>query len=137
MDIIKALKDKNLRVTKQRKLILQALLADSKPISAEDVYKDIKDDINLDLSTVYRNLSTLEENKILLKSTDLDGKSYYQINSNDHKHFISCNICHRRFLIKNCPVTSLEQRLEEETGFIISGHNFEFSGICPDCQKTL
>ncbi|WP_243342963.1 Fur family transcriptional regulator [Anaerococcus sp. AGMB09787] len=137
MDIRQTLKDKNLRVTNQRKLILKAFLEDGNPISAEDLYDLLRNEIELDLSTIYRNLNTLEENGILLRSIDLNGVSYYQLNNADHKHFITCNICHKKFLIDSCPVHILEDKIEKDTGFIISGHNFEFTGICPDCQKSL
>src|SRR5699024_12456544 len=64
------------------------------------------------LSTVYRNLNILEENDLLLKTADIDGISYYQINKGDHKHFITCSNCHKKFLIKSCPVHELEKEVE-------------------------
>lgn len=135
MNIENILRQKNLRITKQRKLILETLLGFPNPLSAEEIFNLIKDEIRLDLSTVYRNLNTLEENEILLKTTDLDSISYYQINNDKHKHFITCTSCHKKFIIENCPVHSLEEKIEDETGFILTGHNFEFTGICPDCQR--
>ena len=136
MNLDKLLKEKKIRVTKQRKLILETLKESKNPISAEEIYEIMKKNIDVDLSTVYRNLSKLEEKDILLKTTNVDSISYYQLNNKEHKHFITCNICHKRFLLEECPVHFLEERIEEETGFLITGHNFEFSGICPDCQKS-
>ena len=89
----------------------------------------------MDLSTIYRNLNILEEKSVLLKTTNLDGLNYYQLNTSDHKHFITCNNCHKKFVIENCPVHDLEERIEKETGFVINGHNFEFTGLCPECQN--
>lgn len=129
------LKDKNLRITKQRKLILDFIEKKDKPVSSQDIYDEINGEINIDLSTVYRNLNTLEEKDILLKTADIDGISYYQIKKDDHKHFISCSSCGRKFIIENCPVHELEDQIIKETGFKIEGHNFEFYGICPDCQE--
>ena len=79
------LKDKNLRITKQRKLILDFIEKKDKPVSSQDIYDEINGEINIDLSTVYRNLNTLEEKDILLKTADIDGISYYQIKKDDHK----------------------------------------------------
>ena len=135
LNIENILRQKNLRITKQRKLILETLLGCNNPISADEIYELIKEDIRVDLSTIYRNLNTLEENEILLKNTNIDGISYYQLNNEKHKHFITCTSCHKKFTIENCPVHSLEEKIEDETGFILTGHNFEFTGICPDCQR--
>lgn len=129
------LKSKNLRITKQRRLILDYIDKEDKPISGQEIYDDLQKEIAIDLSTIYRNLNILEENHILLKTSDMNGISYYQINNEDHKHFISCNNCGKKYVIESCPVHELEKRVMEETGFIINGHNFEFYGICPDCQK--
>lgn len=135
MSINNLLKEKNLKVTKNRKIILEALQKEENPISAEELFDKLKKENEMDLSTIYRNLNILEEKSVLLKTTNLDGLNYYQINNNKHKHFITCNNCHKKFVIKNCPVHELEEKIEKETGFIISGHNFEFTGICPDCQN--
>lgn len=135
MNIKELLKAKNLRVTKQRKQILQILEIENNPISAEEIFNKLKDLSNMDLSTIYRNLNILEDKNILLKTTNIDGISYYQLNNDQHKHFVTCNICHKKFLIENCPIHELEDSIEKETGFMITGHNFEFTGICPACQK--
>lgn len=134
IDIKKTLKDTGLKVTKQRTLILDTLVNSKKPLSADDIYEVIKKDLNVDLSTIYRNLNSLEEEGVLLRTT-LENTSYYQINSRSHKHFITCTECHKKFTIDHCPVHELEGIIEKETGFILNSHNFEFSGICPECQK--
>ena len=135
MNINELLKDKDLKVTKYRKLILENLKSCDNPISAEELFDKLKKDYDMDLSTIYRNLNILEEKGVLLKTTNLDGISYYQLNDSHHKHFITCNICHKKFTIENCPVHELEDEIEKETGFVINGHNFEFTGVCPECQK--
>lgn len=135
MTISNLLKEKNLKVTKNRKIILEFLQKEENPISAEELFDKLKRENEIDLSTIYRNLNILEEKGVLLKTTNLDGINYYQINNSNHKHFLTCNNCHKKFVIEDCPVHELEEKIEKETGFIINGHNFEFTGICPDCQN--
>ena len=135
MTINDLLKEKNLKVTKNRKIILKSLQKEENPISAEELFDKLKRENEIDLSTIYRNLNILEEKGVLLKTTNLDGINYYQINNSNHKHFLTCNNCHKKFVIEDCPVHELEEKIENQTGFIINGHNFEFTGICPDCQN--
>lgn len=138
MNLDQTLKDKNLRVTKKRKLILEKIIENDDPISAEKILEMAKEDkLKLDLSTIYRNLNLMEEKNLLLKNTNTDGISYYQLNNHDHKHFITCISCNKKFIIENCPINNIEKDLEDETGFVIKGHSFEFTGICPDCQEKL
>ncbi len=132
------LRNKNIRVTEKRRIILEKIIENNDPISAEEILEKLKNDkINLDLSTIYRNLNTLEEVGLLLKNTNLDGISYFQLNKNNHKHFITCMSCNKKFIVENCPIHEVEKQIEKETGFIIKGHSFEFTGICPNCQKKL
>lgn len=136
MNLEEILKSKNLRVTKKRILILEVIINYKNPISAEEIFEKCKQkDKNLDLSTIYRNLNTMVEGDLLLKNTNTDGISYFQLNNQNHKHFIRCVSCGRRFIIENCPINIIEESIENETGFLVKGHSFEFSGICPDCQK--
>jgi len=136
MHIEDILKSKGLRITKPRSLILRTIHDSNEPISAEEIYNIIeKKDHDLNLSTVYRNLNTLEKKDILLKNTDLDGVSFFQLNLHDHKHFITCIKCGKKVAIKICPIEDFTHMLEEETGFSIRSHNFEFSGICPECKN--
>lgn len=138
MNIEEILRDKKLRVTKKRILILEIIISNQEPISAEEILDICKDkDKSLDLSTVYRNLNTMVDENLLLKNTNSDGIAYFQLNDHNHKHFITCISCNRRFIIENCPIHDIEDEIENETGFEIKGHNFEFTGICPDCQKKL
>ncbi|MDY3006428.1 MULTISPECIES: Fur family transcriptional regulator [Anaerococcus] len=138
VNIEEILRDKKLRVTKKRILILEIIIANEEPVSAEEIF-DIckKKNKNLDLSTIYRNLNTMADENLLLKNTNSDGISYFQLNDINHKHFITCISCNRRFILDNCPIHNIEDEIESETGFLIKGHNFEFTGICPDCQKKL
>lgn len=137
MKVNDLLRENDIRVTKNRKLILKKIIENDDPISAEKILEKFKNEnINIDLSTIYRNLNTLEEANLLLKNTNTDGISYFQLNSNKHKHFISCISCGKKFIIKNCPIHDFEKKLEKDTGFKIKNHSFEFTGICPDCQKN-
>jgi Fur family ferric uptake transcriptional regulator len=137
MHIKDMLKDKGLRVTKPRAMILRTIHDSSEPISAEEIYKVIEEkDHDLNLSTVYRNLNTLVDKNILLKNTDLDGVSFFQLNIHDHKHFITCIKCGKRVTIENCPIEKFAHEVENETGFEIRSHNFEFTGLCPECRKN-
>lgn len=127
------LKDKGLKSTKTRTTILNLLKKDS-PLSAEQIFENLKDS-NIKLSSIYRNLAIFLEENIVLKSVGFDNISYYQLNTDHHKHQIVCTNCNKTVIIQNCPLHEIEKDIEKNTGFKIMAHSFEFTGLCEDCQK--
>lgn len=123
----------NLKNTKNRTLILNILDSASFPLCAEDVYINLDKKINI--ATIYRNLNTLTDRRILTKVVFEDGKMYYKMNKDSHVHNLVCNICHSIIPIKNCPIDLISNNITSSTGFIITSHSLELRGICPKCQK--
>lgn len=127
------LKKHGIRATKARVDILN-LLEDSDPLTADEIYEKLQKK-GAKLSSVYRNLSILTDENILTKINGLDNFSYFQLNSHDHKHHLTCKLCKKTIALENCPIGHLEEEIEEKTNFIITNHIFEFVGICPECQE--
>ena len=131
------LKSANLKTTKKRMLILSVLNNSPIPLTSEDILEQTSKEVNINLSTIYRALNALSEKGILLKQLSSDGKTYYQINNRQHKHQLVCSLCNKVVLIDCCPLRKFENDLCEETGFTITSHNLEFTGICRECTKKL
>lgn len=128
-------KDKNLKQTKNRELILKIIHSSKLPISAEDIYKLCVKNLNVNLSTIYRTLNTLEKNKILIKQMRQDGVAYYQENTHNHKHLLICKICDKQIPLDNCPLEDMLKNVAKSTNFEITSHSIELYGICENCQK--
>jgi len=134
IDVI--LKENGLKSTKSRKLILDILERAQEPMSAEEIFINVRHQDELDFSTVYRTLSTFTQKLITLKNIEDDGKSYYQLNNHKHSHYLVCSECRKRILLDSCPLEEMTVNLEKKTGFHISGHNLEFIGECPECLEN-
>lgn len=132
------LKTAALKSTEKRKLLLLLLQKQQRPATAEELYEKAKPLVQMNLSTVYRNLNTLTEKGILIKSVRQDGKAYYALPQKDHCHSLVCTACGQKIPIDFCPLSELEEQLEIQTGFQILDHALEFRGLCPQClQHTL
>ena len=128
-------KPAQMRMTRQRQVILEELRKVSTHPGADEIYTMVRRRMpRISLGTVYRNLEVLSElgeiRKIEMGGTlkRFDGKS------DDHYH-IRCMICQR---VVDAPVKlmpNLEKSLNGKTDFEILGHRLEFVGICPECQK--
>ena len=127
----------DLKQTKRRKAVLAVLEAAGTPLSAEEIYGKVVTQVHMSVSTTYRILGVLTEKGLLLKSLSQDGKTYYQLRGTKHKHQLICTLCGESIPIDGCPLHQLEEELSKQTGYVITGHNLEFSGICPHCAKEM
>lgn len=129
------LKKAALKATKQRQLLLFLLQKQNRPMTAEELHEAAQDILPMNVSTVYRTLNTLTEKDILIRSVRQDGKAYFALPQKDHHHCLICDLCGKKIPIDTCPLSELEERLQAETGFRITGHSLEFIGLCPDCAN--
>ena len=106
----------NIKMTKNRKIILETIDRYNAPITAEELFFVIKQSTSMSLSTVYRILGFLSDNGILLKNTGMDGKSCYQRNCVQHSHNLICKICNAVTTLPHCPMNEIEQSIHEKTG---------------------
>jgi len=135
MDINLYLKDNNIRITKARKSILGIILCSNEAINANIIYELLKkEDIKIDLSTIYRTLDLLESKKLLNKF-DLGNNMYnYTINNNSHIHIIECELCHKKMVI-DCPIPQIEEQIKAKTGITLTESHVYLKGICKECKK--
>lgn len=80
------------RYSKQRDLIYKVLKESKKHLTAEELHKLVKkQDRNIGLGTVYRNLGILADQGMIQKLT-LTDKALYEADDRPHHHLI-CKYC--------------------------------------------
>ncbi len=138
-NIVKTLVESGLKKTKYRVNIIDILQKSKQLLSAQDIYEILNNNkIKVNLSTVYRTLEKLTENKIINKiEIEQENKSLYEFNRQEHHHFLICKNCNKIEPIYNCPLHDYEDTLQKQTGFQITGHKIEFYGYCKKCQKSI
>lgn len=134
--MLSVLKENNLKNTKNREHILSTIKKSKLPISAEEIYKILIDKkLNVNLSTIYRTLNTLEVKGVLIKQIRNDGKSYFQENKHDHKHLFVCTSCGKTIVLDHCPLKEMLEKISKTNAFEITSHNIELYGLCKDCKE--
>ncbi|RDU23505.1 Fur family transcriptional regulator [Anaerosacchariphilus polymeriproducens] len=135
-DYEKSLRENGLKSTKNRKAIIDVLVKNEQPMTAEEIYNRIKGKkIALNISTVYRTLDTLYEKGMVNKLNFLNNdRMLFEYNSMEHKHYLICLDCKKIITIKKCPLAPYEKFLENETNFKIEGHRLYLYGHCMQCQ---
>jgi len=129
------LKEKKLRMTQQRMVILEELRKVHTHPSADEIYEMVRLRLpRISLGTIYRNLEILCELGEIQKLELSGSLKRYDWNPQKHYH-IRCLRCNRVDDAPIAPFQQLENDLYEATVFEIIGHNLEFTGLCPECSK--
>lgn len=125
------------RMTRTRRAILSVLEQSQYPLSASELHTQLKrDEVAIDLVTVYRTLALLKELG-LVDQLELrhEGLFRYEVRQGrEHHHHIRCKSCGKIVDLLLCPLKKLTALIERETRFIVGDHSLEFSGWCPKCQ---
>lgn len=134
--VLDALRAKGYRVTRQRRAVLQSLVRANGHQTPQEVYLRVRqDDPTIGLATVYRTLEVLKRLGVVCELSMPDSGRSYTLGSPDHHHHLVCSGCGTVVDFTTNGLDEMEQRLCLESGFAITGHVLEFTGICPDCQK--
>lgn len=124
----------NMRLTKKRETILNILKQTDKPLSAEDIYKELGD-ASINLSTIYRALELFYTQRMVLKSV-FDNRAFYHINKHVHSHYMICENCGTMQAF-NCHMDHLIHHIEDDHHFKVTHHDLTFYGLCEACQNSL
>ncbi len=138
----KKMLQKKMRMTNQRRIILEELRNSNKHLSADELYVLVKKKLpNISISTVYRNLEELSNQGLIRKISPIQTPKIFDANIRPHFH-IRCVKCGR---ISDVPPSMVHKiiegvdtstaMVEKITGYDVIGYHLEFLGICPDCQK--
>lgn len=131
------LKSKGLKVTKHRTSVLKIILQSTQPISAEEIYRKLKEEkVSINLSSVYKILDSLSSKEIISKCLlGSDNTTTYELHTSEHKHHLICKNCKEVFPIVNCPLCDYEASLEKNMDFDVTEHRLEIYGFCKKCKK--
>lgn len=121
MNIENIIEEKNLKRTSARKELIEIFSSCKKPVS----FEDIKEKINMDKATFYRNVSKFEQENILSSFESNDKKRYYEMFRSPHAHFI-CSACNTIECIQDIKPAKLKGYKIVDT---------IYKGLCKDCNQ--
>jgi len=133
--IIKKLREKGLKLTSQRRVIIDVLV-DKTPVhpSAALIYQEAKKKAkSLSLSTVYATLNELSRQGII-KMLEFDqAENRYEANMTEHINLV-CKNCNK-ILDYKVPIAIDQRKVAKKTGFSITDTRLEYYGLCRECRK--
>lgn len=123
----------NKKPTKNQSLIIDTII-DEKIVDANRLHKFLP---NMDLATVYRNLKSLKEKKVIREIQNGEGKSFYEIDCERHNpihpHY-ECRECKRIYCLSPLNTPSVMDLMHYTDGFHVDMISLKFEGVCPQCR---
>ncbi len=117
-----------LKMTGQRRVILQVLGSAEDHPSVEDVYERAKElDDSISIATVYRTLSLLDELDLVIRHEFQEGYSRYEVNDDHHHHLIDLE-SGEVVEFKNDELERLKERIARDLGYDLVDHRLELYG---------
>ena len=135
-NILEKLRQKGYKITPQRRAVLDAFQAFETFPTAQQLLTAVRKthpDVSLD--TIYRNLSLLTELGAVHEIRRSSGNVYELATGGHQHHHLVCTKCGKTECIDMCPISDAYTKEAEKKGFLITGHIFEFYGLCSDCRK--
>lgn len=127
------LQKSGLRLTKQRKAMLDVLAKAENPLSAEETHSKLES-ATCDLVTVYRSLEQFERIGVVQLGVRENGTKVYCLShGHGHHHHLTCRACGRTERVDLCIGEELED-VGRSYGFTDLSHVMEVFGTCPECQ---
>ncbi len=125
-----------MRLTKQRKVILEKLKSTTSHPSAVEVYDTVRKELpNISLGTVYRNLDILSREGLIQKIETCGEQKRFDGIPEPHLHVI-CTDCGRGRDVHQELNLKMEELTRVKTDFKITGVRLELLGVCPECDRS-
>ena len=128
------------RYTSNRRRLISILLRSSKPLSINQI---LDMDPELAQSTVYRNLTVLEEAGSIARIVTSADHARYELAEEilEHHHHIICSPCGEilDFRLSDSIEETLEASLQEiadQLGFTLDTHRLDLIGTCTLCKDN-
>ena len=134
--LIDYLRERHLKVTPHRELILDTFLDHEGHRSVEDIHKSVKTkDARIGYTTVYRTMKLLTECGLAREIDLADGITRYEhlFNHQHHDHMI-CMECGASIEFFNSQIESLQDAASEQLGFKVLDHRLQIYGVCKRCH---
>jgi len=135
MSCLSILKEKGLKLTPQRRLIVDIIHDADVHLTAEDIITNVQKKMpGVNKSTIYRTLDLLEENGCVYKSENQDQFIYHHAEEGHHHHLV-CSECGKIIECEEDIFIPVNKVLEKKYGFHVDFKHIVMTGICLECKN--
>ncbi len=129
------LRERGLRASAARRLVLETLFAAGGPLSAERVAEGVIGRVpRSDLASVYRNLERLQEIGLVRHMHLGHGPGLYVL-AGIAQEYLVCESCDAMLAVEPSRLDGVRAAIHDTFGYDASFGHFPIVGLCPDCAR--
>lgn len=135
-DLLARLSDAGLRATRQRRAIVETLLAEPAHVTADGLTVLVKQRRpEVHTATVYRTLEVLESLGALYRLSNGHAPTQWHLTDRSHQHLV-CERCETVEEISNPAFARLATTLARDHGFEADLRHLAINGVCSTCRAA-
>jgi Fur family ferric uptake transcriptional regulator len=132
------MRERGLRVSAARRLVLEALLVADGPMSAEQIAQGIGGRVpSSDLASVYRNLQAFEEIGLVRHVHLGHGPGLHVLAVAGEREYLTCERCGDFRAVSPEQFDVVRELIERSFGYRASFTHFPIVGLCPGCAEAV
>jgi Fur family transcriptional regulator, ferric uptake regulator len=131
-EAVAALRERGLRLTTPRRLVLEALFAADDPVSAEVVASQT----GVDIASVYRNLEALEAHGVVQHVHLGHGPGLHTLVGPGEREYLYCERCRAVRCVRPDELDPVREQIRERFGYETWFSHFAIAGVCADCVRA-
>ena len=133
--LLELLRQHDLKITPQRRLILEMLTDDDSHPTADEVYQRVLGVMpDVSRTTVYNTLHEMVDLGLLREVQNLSPSGLRYDTNNGPHHHLFCTQCHALVDLEH-DFGGINLAPDKAAGYRIMRPQVTFHGICPDCQE--
>lgn len=131
-DAVAVLRERGLRLTTPRRLVLEALFDAEAPVSAEA----LAGAQGIELTVVYRNLEALEAHGLARHVHLGHGPGLYVLVGRGEREYLHCERCGSVKALSPEQLDPIREQIRERLGYEVRFTHFPLTGRCDDCAES-
>jgi Fur family transcriptional regulator, ferric uptake regulator len=128
-DAIGALRERGLRLSSTRRLVLEALFAADGPVSAEHLARRL----DLDPATAYRTLEYLQDLGVARHVHIGHGPGLYALAAAPAREYLACERCDAVAIVDAAALDGVRDAIRAVSGYEARFDHFPIVGLCGAC----
>ncbi len=134
-DAVAAMRERGLRVSSVRRLMLDALYGSSEPMTADRLAEQVGGQTGTDVASIYRNLEMLEELG-LVRHFHLSHSPGLYVRAGGGVHeYLVCDSCRTVRAVDPHELDELRSTLQRQFGWEARFTHDPIVGLCPACAE--
>jgi Fur family transcriptional regulator, ferric uptake regulator len=131
-DAVALLRERGLRLSTSRRLVLEELFATDQPVTAEHITTRLR----LDLTSVYRNLEVLEQQGLVRHVHLGHGPGLYALVARGEREYLYCERCQAVSAVPPEELAPVRDQIRERFGYEVRFTHFPLAGTCAACAVS-